>query len=135
MAHRIATSPLVKTAIFGRDANWGRIVCAVGNSQTPILDASKVSLTLRVGVPDPAAGGRPSSSPTPEGESLLLFRRGTPHDTNEQVAARILAGTEITLDVDLGEGDAKSDAVLHDAKLWTCDFSHEYVSINADYRS
>ncbi len=123
MAHRVATSPLVKTALYGRDANWGRIVCAVGNSRLPVAEPRAVSLHLGAGVA--SAGG--------VSERLHLFRAGTPRDTNEEVAARILAGTDVTLTLDLGQvGGAGGGG---EARVWTCDFSHEYVSVNADYRS
>jgi glutamate N-acetyltransferase / amino-acid N-acetyltransferase len=105
-AMSVAKSPLVKTAIYGRDANWGRVLCAVGYSGVPVEPAN-VDLWLG---------------------DLHLVKAGRPFDVNEERAAAILAGADVTFTVDMGMGDAC-------AIVWTCDFSHEYVSINADYRT
>ncbi|KAJ3219913.1 hypothetical protein HDU67_008442 [Dinochytrium kinnereticum] len=113
IASTIATSPLVKTAIFGRDANWGRIICAVGYSGVPI-DTTKVSLHLKSG--------------HDESLSLRLFNKGGPDDVNEAKAAEILKNEDIVIEIDLQSG---KDVV----SMYTCDFSHGYISINADYRS
>ncbi|KAJ3415642.1 hypothetical protein HDV05_004518 [Chytridiales sp. JEL 0842] len=112
IASTIAKSPLVKTAIYGKDANWGRIICAVGYSGVPI-EPTKVNLHFESG----------------DGTTKLhLFKDGAPFDVNEDVAAKILAGEDIVLRVNLGLGKES-------AQMFTCDFSHEYISINADYRS
>ena len=113
VASSIATSPLVKTAIYGKDANWGRIVCAVGYSGVFILP-DKVNLFF---------GNRQSNQ-----AMLHLFKDGTPFDTDETKASEILEKEEILIIVDLGLGEAE-------ATMYTCDFSHEYVTVNADYRS
>ncbi|KAJ3058374.1 hypothetical protein HK102_010532, partial [Quaeritorhiza haematococci] len=144
IASTIATSPLVKTAIYGRDANWGRIICAVGYSGVPV-DPNEVNLYLSK-LPSPSPNNadttrteedtannplapRPASdmSPVPENE-LHLFKDGQPYDVDEERAADILEGEDILIRVDLGLGDAKYTE-------YTCDFSTEYVHINADYRS
>lgn len=106
VAMSVAQSALVKTAIYGRDANWGRILCAVGYSGVSI-DPSRVSLWLG---------------------DLHLVRNGEPHQIDEERAAAILAQPEISIVIDLGQGDSK-------ATVWTSDLSHEYVSINAHYRT
>ncbi|KAJ3182600.1 hypothetical protein HDU85_002701 [Gaertneriomyces sp. JEL0708] len=111
VASTIATSPLVKTAIYGKDANWGRIVCAVGYSGVPI-QPEKVNLHV--------GGGSE--------ELLYLFKDGAPFDVNEEKAAKILENEDILVKVNLGLGK-------EGAKMYTCDFSHGYISINADYRS
>ncbi|TPX69627.1 hypothetical protein SpCBS45565_g02267 [Spizellomyces sp. 'palustris'] len=111
IASTIATSPLVKTAIYGKDANWGRIVCAVGYSGIPITP-NKVNLYV----------GSPTS------EFLHLFKDGAPFDVDEDKAAAILENEDIIVRVELGLGS-------EEAKMYTCDFSHGYISINADYRS
>ncbi|KAI9223834.1 arginine biosynthesis protein ArgJ [Blastocladiella britannica] len=117
IAESVATSPLVKTAFFGQDANWGRILCAVGYTSLPAPDRAQlapetVSLSMR------SRGGE-----------IKLVERGVPRlPMDEALAARILAEDEIDVDVDMGNGDQA-------ATYFTCDFSHEYVSINADYRS
>lgn len=114
IASTISTSPLVKTAIYGRDANWGRIICAVGYSGIKI-QPEKVNLHLHN-----------TSGDTKH--SLHLFKDGAPYDVNEEIAAKILKEDDIVICVNLGLGDAE-------ANMYTCDFSHEYVTINGDYRS
>lgn len=115
-ANTIATSPLVKTAFFGSDANWGRILAAVGRSGIQV-EPARCSLYVAGG---PAAGDR-----LPE---LQLVARGMPLDYAEADAAARFAQPEIDVRVDLGLGRGE-------ATVWTCDLSHEYVSINGDYRS
>ena len=108
VAYAIAESPLVKTALFASDANWGRILAAVGRAGVPGLDVSRVNIDLddvRV-----VTGGE---------------RDARYQETDGQ---RILAQDRLTLNVDLGRG-------LDKVTLWTCDLSHDYVRINAEYRS
>ena len=107
VAMSIANSPLVKTAIAGGDANWGRVVMAVGKAGER---AERDLLSIRFGTTEVAAAGAavPGYDETP-------------------VAAH-LAGQEIDIGVDLGLGDGR-------ARVWTCDLTHGYISINADYRS
>ena len=104
----IAHSPLVKTAFFASDPNLGRIVCAVGNGAAPDQDPALVSFWLD-DVQVVANGARAASYA-------------------ESAGQRVMKNDEITVRVALGRGDAV-------ATVWTCDFSHDYVSINADYRS
>ncbi|KAI9028547.1 ArgJ family protein [Hyaloraphidium curvatum] len=112
IASSVATSSLVKTAFYGQDANWGRIMCAVGYSGVP-LDPTKVSMRFVSG----------------DGKiDLHIFKDGAPFDTNEDVASSILKGEDIVVRISLGLGS-------EEAKMYTCDFSTEYVHINADYRS
>ena len=108
VALAIAHSPLVKTAFFASDPNLGRIVCAIGNAGAPDLDPTGVSFYLD-DVEVVHAGGRAPSYREEEGQ-------------------RVMKQEEITVRVALGRGEAR-------AQVWTCDFSHDYVSINADYRS
>nr|WP_298896014.1 bifunctional glutamate N-acetyltransferase/amino-acid acetyltransferase ArgJ [uncultured Altererythrobacter sp.] len=110
-AHRvalsIANSPLVKTAIAGEDANWGRVVMAVGKAGEP-ADRDKLSIGF---------GG------------VWAARDGLPvEDYDETPVAEHLKGHEIDVAVNLGIGDGR-------ATVWTCDLTHGYISINADYRS
>ncbi|UUX51408.1 bifunctional glutamate N-acetyltransferase/amino-acid acetyltransferase ArgJ [Nisaea acidiphila] len=107
IALAIANSPLVKTAIAGEDANWGRVVMAVGKSEQPI-DVSKIRIGF--GGIDIAVGGMRD-----------------PNYDEAPVAAH-LKGQEIGIDVDVGIGSGRST-------VWTCDLTHGYISINADYRS
>jgi glutamate N-acetyltransferase/amino-acid N-acetyltransferase len=104
----IAHSPLVKTAFFASDPNLGRIVCAIGNAAARDLDPAGVSFWLD-DVKVVADGGRAPSYREEDGQ-------------------RVMKQDEITVRVALGRGGAR-------AAVWTCDFSHDYVSINADYRS
>jgi len=103
----IANSPLVKTAIAGEDANWGRVVMAVGKAGEP-ADRDKLSIGF---------GG------------TWAAREGLPlADYDEAPVAAHLKGREIDIEVDLGLGDGR-------ATVWTCDLTHGYIAINADYRS
>jgi glutamate N-acetyltransferase/amino-acid N-acetyltransferase len=106
IAATIATSPLVKTAIFGNDANWGRILAAAGRAGIAINpDAVDISI-----------GG------------LAVARRGMPVNFSEARAKKILQKDEVKIVVDLHQGK-------HTAKYYTCDYSFDYIKINASYRS
>lgn len=115
-ANTVATSPLVKTAFFGSDANWGRILAAVGRAGIQV-QPTLTSLTINGG-PDAA---------TRLGE-LQLVAGGTPLPYSEAEASAIFKQPEIDVWVDLKLGDGA-------ATVWTTDLSHDYVSINGDYRS
>jgi glutamate N-acetyltransferase/amino-acid N-acetyltransferase len=110
VAKAVATSTLVKTAIYGQDANWGRVLCAAGNSGVEI-DQDRLALWMSNGT-----------------DALQLVQNGAPFEIDEARAADILAGQEITLHLDLGLG-------REEATVWTCDLSHEYIDINAHYRT
>ncbi|GAA5942232.1 hypothetical protein JCM3775_001361 [Rhodotorula graminis] len=117
-AHKVAsvvsTSSLVKCALHGEDANWGRILCAVGYSQPPFdIDPTKVSVSFLA---------QDGSAP------LRLLVNGEPEQVDEHRASELLAAEDIEIVIELGLGDET-------ATYWTCDLSHEYISINADYRS
>ena len=115
-ARTIANSPLVKTAIHGGDPNWGRLVAAAGRSGAAFeLDRASVWIA-------------PGEART-DGQGVQLFAAGVPHDERAEAAADVLAGRDISVVVDLGTGGA------HAATMWTCDFSAEYVRINAEYRT
>ena len=103
----IANSPLVKTAIAGGDANWGRVVMAVGKAGEP---ADRDKLSIGFGGTWAARDGQPLP------------------DYDEAPVARHLSGREIDITVDLGIGGGR-------ATVWTCDLTHGYIAINADYRS
>ncbi|MCY3903269.1 MAG: bifunctional glutamate N-acetyltransferase/amino-acid acetyltransferase ArgJ [Caldilineaceae bacterium] len=115
VANSIAKSPLVKTAFFGHDANWGRILCAVGYSGATV-DPTKAHLFI--------AAGQPQDN----NAELQLVDAGTPTDYAEEDASAIFAESEISARVSLGLGEGA-------ATVWTCDLSYEYVSINAEYRT
>ncbi|WP_066778585.1 bifunctional glutamate N-acetyltransferase/amino-acid acetyltransferase ArgJ [Sphingomonas sp. CCH5-D11] len=110
-AHRIAmsiaNSPLVKTAIAGEDANWGRVVMAVGKAGEP---AERDKLSIRFG------------------ETQVAVQGLAVADYDEAPVAAHLQSQEIEIGVDLGLGEGR-------ATVWTCDLTHGYISINADYRS
>jgi glutamate N-acetyltransferase / amino-acid N-acetyltransferase len=103
----IANSPLVKTAIAGEDANWGRVVMAVGKAGEP-ADRDRLSIGF---------GGTWAAR---EGQPLA--------DYDEAPVAAHLKGAEVSIEVDLGLGEGR-------ATVWTCDLTHGYIAINADYRS
>ena len=105
-AHAVATSPLVKTALFGGDPNWGRILAAVGRSGAR-FSVRRVSL---------AAG------------PVMLVRNGDPAEYREKDAARVFARERVPITLDLGSGNAR-------ALILASDLGHDYVSLNADYRS
>ncbi|MCA9982415.1 MAG: bifunctional ornithine acetyltransferase/N-acetylglutamate synthase, partial [Anaerolineales bacterium] len=115
IANVIATSPLVKTAFYGNDANWGRILAALGRSGVAI-EPDRCALHVDGG----QAGARLGA--------LQLVDGGTPTKYAESDAAARFAAPEIDVTVDLGLGDGA-------AVVWTSDLSHDYVSINADYRT
>ncbi len=110
-ADAIATSPLVKTAFAGGDPNWGRILAATGRSGA-MIDPDRLSLWV----------GAPGAEP------LQLVRAGTPTAFREADAAAVFALPEFIAHVDLALGDGETT-------LWTTDLTHEYVTINADYRT
>jgi glutamate N-acetyltransferase/amino-acid N-acetyltransferase len=103
----VANSPLVKTAIAGEDANWGRVVMAVGKAGEP---ADRDRLAIRFG-------------------DKWVAQAGLAVDSyDEAPVAAHLKGSEISIGIDLGMGAGR-------ATVWTCDLTHGYISINADYRS
>jgi glutamate N-acetyltransferase/amino-acid N-acetyltransferase len=107
VANSIANSPLVKTAIAGEDPNWGRIVMAVGKSGA---QADRDTLTIRFG-------------------DILVAENGWVADSySEDAGASYMQNAELLIDVDLGLGQGRST-------IWTCDLTHGYIKINADYRS
>jgi glutamate N-acetyltransferase/amino-acid N-acetyltransferase len=115
-ANTIATSPLVKTAFFGGDANWGRFVAAAGRSGA-YIEQGKCSVY--------SAGGPNPSERLPE---LQLVAGGTPLNYSEETATTIFKLPEIDVRLELGLGQGS-------ATVWTCDLSYEYVKINGDYRT
>lgn len=107
MADTVAHSPLVKTAIFGEDANWGRILAALGRAGVP-FDPEKTDIWF---------------------DDIRMVENGTGcGDAAEAAATRVLKKPEFRIGVDLKSGN-------HSDFVWTCDFSIDYVKINADYRS
>ena len=110
LAKSVLTSNLVKTAFFGEDANWGRIFCAMGYSGVS-FDPNKVNIAI-----ESTAGVE------------HMLKAGLPLAFSEEKAKAILEEKEITILVEMGEGDASVTA-------WGCDLSYDYVKINGDYRS
>ena len=108
VAYAIAHSPLIKTAFYASDPNLGRILCAVGYAGIEDLDVSRTRLWL--------------------GDTLVSSDGGRHPAYTEEDGQRIMKEAEITVRIALGRGE-------HSETVYTCDFSHEYVSINADYRS
>lgn len=108
VAYSIAHSPLVKTALFAGDANWGRLVMAIGKSGVRGLNPDRISIAL---------------------DHIRVLEKGQPRsDYREEAGTAVLARPEYTIGIDLGRGRAS-------ARIWTCDFSYDYVKINAEYRT
>ncbi len=112
----IGASLLTKSAFYGSDANWGRIVAAAGRAGAP-FDPDSASLRVAAG-----------ESPPHDQPGLEIFSGGMPTDYQEADAAAIMADPSITFTLDCGLGAGC-------ATIWTCDISHDYISINGDYRS
>lgn len=108
VAYSIAHSPLVKTALFASDPNWGRILAAIGYAGVPELDVENIQVWL--------------------GDVQICKDGGAAADYTEAAGAAEMQKTEITIRVDLGRGSEKDT-------VYTCDLSYDYVKINADYRS
>ncbi len=106
IAQTIANSPLVKTAIYGSDANWGRIISAAGKSGIE-FDPAKVEIKF---------------------DDMTILAPDYCHEFDEEEATAILSKDEVTISVDLNDGQASTT-------WWTCDFSEKYIEINASYRS
>ncbi|CAK7267146.1 Arginine biosynthesis bifunctional protein ArgJ, mitochondrial [Sporothrix epigloea] len=125
IASTIARSPLVKTALYGKDANWGRILCATGYalvSEPGEADSAAATATI---APDRTDV---SFVPTDGSAELKLLVKGEPEAVDEARAAEILEHEDLEILVRLGTGSAE-------ATYWTCDYSHEYITINGDYRT
>ncbi|MCL6563452.1 MAG: bifunctional glutamate N-acetyltransferase/amino-acid acetyltransferase ArgJ [Firmicutes bacterium] len=105
-ARAVVRSNLVKSAVYGQDANWGRVLAAVGSVGEP-WDPEKASLFMN---------------------GLALYRRGRPEPFDEAAARRVMGSWEVVFEVELGEGTASAEA-------WGCDLTEGYVDINAHYRS
>ena len=110
LARSVISSSLVKTAMFGSDANWGRVLCAIGYTPGD-FDISKTSVRLK----------------SKAGE-VFVCENAAYHPYSEDEAAVVLKEDEIDILVDLGSGDAT-------AKAWGCDLTYDYVKINGDYRT
>lgn len=110
LAKAVICSSLTKAAIFGHDANWGRILCALGYSGAQ-FDPDKVELFFQGG-----------------GKQIQIYGGGKAVDYSEEEATAILSEKEVTVLVDMHAGDEQATA-------WGCDLSYDYVKINADYRS
>lgn len=108
VAYSIAHSPLVKTAIFASDPNWGRILAAIGYAGVKNLDVEKIQVWLD--------------------DVQICKDGGAAADYTEEAGARVMSQAELIIRVDLGRGQAKDT-------VYTCDLSYDYVKINADYRS
>jgi glutamate N-acetyltransferase/amino-acid N-acetyltransferase len=103
-------SSLVKAAMFGSDANWGRVLCAMGYSKAPFRP-EYVDVTF----------------PSPEG-AVMVCKQGEQVLFDETLAKKVLSQKEVVIDVNLNEGE-------HSAECWGCDLTYDYVKINGDYRT
>lgn len=102
----VAKSPLVKTAFFGEDPNWGRVIAAVGYAEAP-MDPEKTVVTF---------GGIP------------VYAHGVPAPFDMEAMKQVMAAHDIVIEIDMGLGS-------EDATVWTCDFSYDYVKINGEYHT
>ena len=108
VAYTIAHSPLVKTALFASDPNWGRILAAIGRAEVELLEIEKISLYLG---------------------DVCLIENGLPHAAySEQQGQQEMDKSDIVIRVELGQGNVQT-------RIWTTDLSYDYVRINAEYRS
>ncbi|KAL2105427.1 hypothetical protein VUR80DRAFT_8390 [Thermomyces stellatus] len=123
VASTIARSPLVKTALYGKDANWGRILCATGYAL--ISEPGSAEVPVPEIVPERT---NVSFVPADGSAELRLLVDGEPEVVNEERAAEILEFEDLEILVRLGTGK-------EEATYWTCDYSHEYITINGDYRT
>ena len=110
VAKSVIRSPLVKCALFGEDANWGRILCAIGYAEAE-FDIDKVDVDMS------SVNG-----------TVAVCRNGAGIEFSEDEAAKILSTDEILVDIDLHQGECS-------AKAWGCDLTYDYVKINGDYRT
>ena len=110
VAKSVITSSLFKAAMFGKDANWGRILCAIGYSDAH-LDVDKIDVKLASKVGD-----------------ILVCQNGRGYPFSEEKALKILSEDEIEILIDLHDGE-------YDATAWGCDLTYDYVKINGDYRT
>jgi glutamate N-acetyltransferase/amino-acid N-acetyltransferase len=108
VAYAVAHSPLIKTALFASDPNWGRIVAAIGYAGVPDLDATKVRVHLN--------------------DTLIVEHGGRAKTYTEEQGQAVMSQADIAININLGRGDFAET-------VWTTDLSYEYVRINADYRS
>ena len=110
LAKSVITSSLTKAAVFGKDANWGRILCALGYSGV-MFDPDKCDLYFGEGE-----------------DQILIFTNGSAADYSEKKATELLSGEKVVITADMNMGEAEATA-------WGCDLTYDYVKINADYRS
>ena len=110
LAKSVITSSLTKAAVYGRDANWGRVLCALGYSGAQ-FDPDKCDLYFGEGE-----------------EQILIFTNGSAADYSEEKATELLSGEKVVIVADMHMGEAEAVA-------WGCDLTYDYVKINADYRS
>ncbi len=114
VAKSVITSNLFKCAIFGEDANWGRVLCAIGYTKVDEADEFAIE---KVGVTISSEKG-----------SVVVCQNGAGVDFSEEIAAEVLSHDEILVTVDMGLGE-------YDATAWGCDLTYDYVKINGDYRT
>ncbi len=110
LAKSVICSNLTKAAMFGNDANWGRILCALGYAGVA-FDPEKVDLFFEK-----------------DGEQMLIYTNGAAADYSEEMATKFLSGNSVRIVADMHNGEAEATA-------WGCDLTYDYVKINADYRS
>ena len=106
IAMSVAKSPLVKTAFFGEDPNWGRVICAVGYAG---VDMNPDKVSIKFG-------------------DVPVYEKGQGASHDDEALKKVMAAHDIAINIDMNDGDAN-------ATVWTCDFSYEYVKINGEYHT
>ena len=128
LAKSVISSSLVKAAIFGKDANFGRFLCAMGYSGAE-FDPDKVTISYRSHTGAKRHGATDFIGDNAGAEkSIMVFEKGVPLDFDEAKALEVLSEDEIIVDVQCGDGNASGTA-------WGCDLTYDYVKINGDYRT
>ena len=101
----VAESPLVKTAIYGEDPNWGRLIMAIGKSPTATMNPNTVSIKI---------------------QGIELYKKGEPTNFNDKEVKKRLEKEDVTIKINLNCGKSQ-------AQVWGCDLTHGYIDINVDY--
>lgn len=139
-ATSIATSSLVKTALYGKDANWGRILCAIGYADRIMPGTQRLPTderdrrAIQIKIKTLPSQTSVSFVPADGSDQLKLLVRGEPQSVDEERAKEILEMEDLEIFVNMCDRDKEPSHAdgVREAKVWTCDFSHEYVTINGE---
>ena len=132
VASAVACSSLVKTAMAGCDANWGRIVCATGYSSAKYNPAN---LDMWMSVGDEYGLEDKSLKDYLKEDCIYLVKNGSPFEIDEEKASSIVSERNVRICIDLGEENNQLRKVKNRSTFWSSDLTHGYIEINADYRT